>query len=248
MNKAHASIAVLLGLFLVSCLTAADGTTPDDTPTGATVDATADAIVDATADSSETLDTPPRECPVAIIDVGPGPFVAGDSIPLRGSQSRSPSGEIVSYEWHVEGPGRPYFTPSPYASDPVLGVASAGEYVVRLTVTDALGVMSCVSAQVKLTVSSPCPTRVISVAEGNQVRVGTSVHVACSSPDGPVQCNWSLPERPAGSAAVISFMADGGGSFVADVSGGYVVALEVVDASGRASCFPARARISAFEP
>jgi PGF-pre-PGF domain-containing protein len=70
--------------------------------------------------------------PDAIAAVGPETATAGESVTLDGSESSTPYGEIVSYEWSVAGQTLSGETASATLDE-------AGEYTVELTVTNDAG-------------------------------------------------------------------------------------------------------------
>jgi len=72
------------------------------------------------------------ESPQASIELDPTTANVGEQIDLSGAESTDPDGEIVSYEWTVDGTSYTGETTS-------ISLDSPGEYTVELTVTDDAG-------------------------------------------------------------------------------------------------------------
>lgn len=91
-----------------------------------------------------------QTCPHAIIMVPEGDEVVPQTVlHLIGSQSVAVNGEISSYEWRVEQPAgaMSVFLPSSSVADPNFEMNVAGTYTFRLSVTDSMGVRSCIIAE-----------------------------------------------------------------------------------------------------
>lgn len=129
-----------------------DATDTADTADGADASGPSDAT-DASdgTDATDTADT--STCVTALIEVEEGPTVPPQTVlHLSGASSYSPRGDIVSWQWEVDQPigSVSTFAPSPYVSDPVFEANVAGVYTFRLTTTDATGVVSCVTAELRV--------------------------------------------------------------------------------------------------
>ncbi len=97
-----------------------------------------------------------RECPTAVIVVEEGEEVIPQTtLHLIGAQSYAASGTIASYRWEVDQPNgaRSVFRPSQNVANPTFEVNAAGVYTFRLSVSDASGEPSCVSAETRVFVN-----------------------------------------------------------------------------------------------
>jgi hypothetical protein len=89
------------------------------------------------------------ECPTAIIKVSEGDEVIPQTtLHLTGDESYSPYGQIVKWQWSIDGPvgSVEVFLPSKTFPNPTLAVNLAGIYTIALTVFDELGNSSCFPA------------------------------------------------------------------------------------------------------
>jgi len=167
---------------------------------------------------------------------GPDVTVApGQPVVLSGAASYDPSSRPISFSWGIT--SRPAgASPSLTGAStvtPTFSSATAGAYVVTLTVT-ALGGGSATDA-VTVTVGDPTP--VASAGGDRTVPIGQVVTLqgSGSDPDGtPVTLAWELVSKPAGSAAVLTGQTTATPTFTPDVAGSYVVRLTVSNASGQA--------------
>jgi len=106
---------------------------------------------------SELEDAVEDPCPIAVIEVAQGTEVEPlTRLHLIGSQSRSPAGPIVKWEWRVEPPegAAGVFMPTASTPDPVFEVNVIGRYRFTLEVTDHLGTRSCMPTTLEVNVTS----------------------------------------------------------------------------------------------
>lgn len=163
-----------------------------------------------------------------------------ESIQLDGSASDSPCGRTLTYAWA--------FTSMPAGSAAMINDASlaapafvtdlAGTYTLSLVVTDAAGLESAADT-VLVTVGSCVPTAnpttpLAGKLQGDLVQlVGGTPTTPCGMP--VVAWKWSFASRPDGSLASLSSEADSSPTFTADLSGSYVLKLQVTNSGGLTS-------------
>jgi len=96
----------------------------------------------------------PAQPPVAAFTYSPASPVPGQPITFNASSSFDPDGQIVSYQWDLNGDG------TNDASSAVVQVsyASSGVVPVRLTVTDQTGLQNSVTQMITVAVAGPGPT------------------------------------------------------------------------------------------
>ncbi len=130
--------------------------------------------------------------PVGSFTVSPQAILAGTSATFDASGSKDPDGQIVKYEWDLDGNGS-YETDT--GSNPVVSHAFAtnGEYTVGLRLTDNLTGTDATTRTVKV---GPQPPSASLTAEPNPTVVGIPVHLdasGSSDPDGQiVKYEWDL--------------------------------------------------------
>lgn len=183
---------------------------------------------------SATVPVPP------LANAGPDQTVrVGSLVTLDGSASSDPGGQIpLTYAWS--------FVSKPRASRATLSGTSevdsafspdvAGDYVIQLVVTNAVGLSSAATVTVSTLNSPPVadagPDQVITV-------VGTVVHLNGSQsydPDGqPITYQWSILSKPVGSKAALTGASTSKPSFIADIHGDYMIQLIVRDSLGAMS-------------
>jgi len=157
------------------------------------------------------------------------------AVVLSGAASYDPSSRPISFSWGItsQPTGASPSLTNASTSTPTFSSATAGTYVVTLTVT-ALGGGSASDA-VTVTVGDPTP--VASAGGDRTVPVGQVVTLqgSGSDPDGtPVTLAWEMVSKPSGSAAVLAGGSTATPTFTPDVAGPYVVRLTVSNASGEA--------------
>lgn len=84
--------------------------------------------------------------PVAVIELTPNPSLEGDSVTFDGRDSYDPDGSITGYAWTFES-GTPA---SSAASNGTVSWATAGEYEVKLVVTDGTGLKSTPAREIQV--------------------------------------------------------------------------------------------------
>jgi hypothetical protein len=192
--------------------------------------------------------------PVPVVRLDPGPDVLTRTwVRLDGSGSSDPDGDTLAYTWSVE------LQPSSSASllrDEHAAVArifveTGGVYRVGLQVSDGSLVRS---ASADVVADRPRNPPVADAGEDQQVEVGALVELQgfrSTDPDGDVLTyHWSWVERPPDSTAGLSGIdvpeLAVSTSFVPDVAGRYVAALEVDDGTARSA--PDEVVVTAVEP
>jgi chitinase len=167
--------------------------------------------------------------PSPVADAGGNRTVPiGQPVTLLGSGS-DPDGTPVEFAWVI--------LSAPAASAALLGGATtatpsftpdrAGDYLVRLTVSNASG-----QATSTATITAVNPPPVANPGGNRAAYVGDAVALDAhaSDPDGePLTFAWTLVSRPAGSAAALSSTTTATTTFAPDVGGLYLVSLVVSD-------------------
>lgn len=170
-----------------------------------------------------------------VADAGPNQSVTvGDTVQLDGSGSSHPNDDPLTYAWTFEArPTGSTATIDNANSVTVTFVAdAAGEYRVRLTVSDGVNEASDTTLISATEAGENRPP--VADAGGNQtVTKGDTVELdgsGSTDPDGdPLSYSWSLEARPTGSDATLSNPIAVATSFVADAVGEYRVSLTVSD-------------------
>ncbi len=172
------------------------------------------------------INTPP------VANAGPDQTVlVHDTVRLDGSRSTDADLDPLTYSWSfVSRPsGSAAFLLNPLSVNPTFEVDKPGDYVVQLVVNDG-EVDSAPDTVAINTINSP-PTAYAgpdqSVHAGSLVRLNGS---GSSDVDGDsLTFNWSLIEKPNGSAAFLSGSNTVDPAFTADLPGNYIVQLVVND-------------------
>jgi hypothetical protein len=181
--------------------------------------------------------------PVAV--AGPGQTVAvGSTVVLNGSGSSDVNGNPLTYAWTlltVPSGSKAALTGANTVS-PSFVADLAGEYTVQLIVND--GVTNSAPSTVTISTSTSIP--VANAGPSQVVKVGTVVQLTGSgSTDvngNPLTYKWSFVSVPTGSSAALSNPTIVNPTFVADLTGVYVVQLIVND--GVSSSAPSTVTIS----
>jgi len=191
---------------------------------------------------SEIVPVPP------LANAGPDQTASvGSLVTLDGSGSSDPGGQIpLTYAWSfVSKPRTSRATLLDTAEvDSTFSPDVPGEYVIRLVVTNAVGLSSAAPVTVSTLNSPPVadagPDQVITV-------VGTVVHLNGSQsydPDGQsITYQWSILSKPVESKAALTGSSTPKPSFTADVHGDYTIQLIVRDSLGAVSK-PATVQVS----
>lgn len=161
---------------------------------------------------------------------------AGTDVLLDGSGSFDPDGDTIRYSWRFislpEGSSSVLHaaaTPSPYFT-----ADTAGEYRVRLTVTDPEPAALTDSDDVIITAEA-CNQSPVAVISGESAVCSLPAAVELSGedsydPDGEITAyKWEMLKKPAASAAQLSSLSTGKTSFTADLPGVYAISLMVRD-------------------
>ncbi|MDY0043135.1 MAG: PKD domain-containing protein [Syntrophales bacterium] len=180
-----------------------------------------------------TINSPP------IANAGPDRTVhAGDSVTLDGTGSYDPDGDSFTYAWSMDAApaGSEAALDDPSAATPVFVADMVGNYRISLVVTDASGSAS-VPDEVIIGTENSAP--VADAGDAQTVHTGSMVTLdgsGSSDPDNdPITYAWSIVSAPTGSSAVLSDPAAVKPTFIADVSGDYVLSLTVTDSYGTVS-------------
>jgi hypothetical protein len=190
----------------------------------------------------------------AVVDVPPvaaaGPdqaiTVIGTVVQLNGSQSYSPGGLPITYQWSfVSKPvGSNASLTGPTTATPSFAADVHGNYSIRLTVTDSFGAASS-PAIVNVSFNNVAP--VANAGASQSVAVGQTVTLdgsGSSDANGdPLNYKWAFTSVPSGSQAVISNPTAQIASFVPDVAGKFVVQLIAND--GFVDSLPSTVQIQA---
>ena len=175
-----------------------------------------------------TFDSPP------LANAGPDQAITviGTVVHLNGSQSYSPGGLPITYQWSfVSKPvGSNATLTGPTTVTPSFVADVHGDYSIQLIVTDSLGTASS-PAIVNVTSNNVVPVANAGLSQtavvGQTVTLNGSVS---SDADGdPLTYKWSLTSMPSGSHAVISNPTAQIASFVPDLPGTFVAQLVVND-------------------
>lgn len=158
----------------------------------------------------------------------------GVQVTLDGTGSFDPESEPLRFSWRI--------VSAPAGSTASLGAATtatptftpdrSGSYVVELTVSDAA---ATAIATVVITATNPAPAASPGGDRAAYVGDLVALDARAADPDGePITYAWTLPTRPAGSAAALVGADTATPSLHLDVAGTYLVALAVSDPSATA--------------
>ena len=182
-------------------------------------------------------------------DAGPDQAITviGTVVQLNGSQSYSPSGLPITYQWSIlsKPVGSNATLTGPTTATPSFVADVHGNYSIQLIVTDSLGTASS-PAIVKVSFNNVAP--VANAGLSQSAVVGETVTLDGSgSTDAngdPLSYKWSMTSAPNGSQAVISNPTAQIASFVPDLPGTFVAQLIVND--GFVDSPPATVQIQAI--
>jgi hypothetical protein len=170
--------------------------------------------------------------------------VIGTVVHLNGSQSYSPGGLPITYQWSIlsKPAGSTATLSGPTTATPSFLADLHGTYNIQLIVTDSLGTAS---SPATVTVTSNNVVPVANAGLSQSAVVGQTVTLngsGSNDPDGdPLTYKWSLTSVPSGSQAVISNPTAQVASFVPDLPGTFVAQLIVND--GIVDSIPATVQI-----
>jgi hypothetical protein len=187
-----------------------------------------------------TFDAPP------VANAGPDQAITviGTVVHLNGSQSYSPGGLPITYQWSFlsKPVGSNATLTGPSTATPSFVANLHGDYSIQLIVTDSLGTAS---SPATVTVTSNNVAPVANAGLSQSAVVGQTVTLNGSGsgdPDGdPLTYRWSLTSVPSGSQAVISNANAQIASFVPDLPGTFVAQIIVND--GFVDSLPATVQI-----
>jgi len=176
---------------------------------------------------------PPNQPPVA--NAGTDQSVhPGNLVTLDGTASSDPDEDYpLTYAWQIisKPAGSTAALSNPDSVNPTFTVDLLGDYVVQLTVTDSLGLLS-VPDEVLVSTYNTAP-----VADAGEdqaiIEIGSTVYldgIQSWDDDGDtITYAWTITAKPAGSLAVLSDSTSPTPTFVADVQGDYFIELVVSD-------------------
>jgi len=160
--------------------------------------------------------------------------VAGSVVALDGSRSTGADGNLITYKWVMvaKPAGSAAVIVNPADVNPTFTADLPGQYTLGLTVSDAKS-----TSYSELTVTAAGPgVNAVPVAQAGtaqSVKIGTFVTLdgsASSDANGDLLTyRWALTSVPTGSGAVLSDATAALPSFIADISGMYVVSLVISD-------------------
>ena len=175
-----------------------------------------------------TFDSPP------VADAGSDQLITviGTVVNLNGSQSYSPGGLPINYQWSIlsKPVGSNATLTGPTTATPSFVADLHGTYNIQLIVTDSLGTASS-PATVTVTSNNVAPVANAGLSQSTAVGQTVTLNGSGSNdPDGdPLTYKWSLTSVPSGSQAVISNPTAQIASFVPDLPGTFVAQLIVND-------------------
>jgi len=155
----------------------------------------------------------------------------GDTVSLDGSQSFDADFDPLTYQWSFSSvpSGSTVALIDPTAPNPTFTVDLPGTYLIQLITSD--GKLSSVPDTLVVVTGNGKPTA--NAGASQTITVGDTVYLdgsKSSDPDGdPLTYSWSLISRPSSSRALLSSSTTASASFVADVSGYYLLSLTVSD-------------------
>lgn len=196
------------------------------------------------------LEPSQNKAPVA--NAGPDLTVAQfDLVELSGNRSVDLDGDELTYRWTLESPvGSSAVLNNTNGIDTQFTADAAGDYVIKLVVSDGTVDSPIDSVIVKATKRVPGENTAPVASAGNDVNIqrGMTVQLdgtASSDANGDLLTFlWKIDERPTGSNAVLSSNSAPRPAFVADVDGDYSISLVVSD--GQLSSVPDSISVSAF--
>ncbi len=191
-----------------------------------------------------------NKAPVA--NAGPDLTVAQfDVVELSGNRSVDLDGDELTYRWTLESPvGSSALLNNTNGIDTQFTADAAGDYVIKLVVSDGTVDSPTDSVIVKATKRVPGENTAPVASAGNDINIqrGQTVQLdgtASSDANGDLLTFlWKSDQRPSGSNAVLSSNSAPRPAFVADVDGDYSVSLVVSD--GQLSSVPDSISVSAF--
>lgn len=169
-----------------------------------------------------------------VAEVGPNQNVkVGDTVTLDGSASRDQDGDTLTYHWEITAKPESSATALEQADTPKpsFQADAAGQYTVTLVVNDGQADSEPASVEVAAAVQNSPP--VADAGADQNVATGNSVELDgrnSSDADGDsLSYQWSLAEKPGGSAVALQDADTVEPSFTPDRDGEYRLALIVND-------------------
>jgi hypothetical protein len=222
-----------------------------------TPDAVGDYLIQLIVTDAAGLSSAPATMTVSTVDAPPvanaGPdqtiTAIGTVVQLNGSQSYSPGGLPITYQWSTlsKPAGSNATLTGPTTATPSFVADVGGDYSIQLIVTDSLGTASS-PAIVNVSFNDVAP--VANAGPSQSAVVGQTVKLngsGSTDSDGqPLTYKWSEVSAPSGSTAAILNPTAQIASFVPDLPGTFVVQLIVND--GVLNSLPATAEIEAVNP
>ena len=204
-----------------------------------TVDLAGDYVVrlivnDGTEDSAPDSATFSTNNVAPVANAGPdqGGITPGSLVTLDGSASSDGDGDPLTFSWSLTArpAGSAAVLANPTSVNPTFTVDLAGDYTAQLIVND--GTVDSAPDSVIITSNNVAPVANAGPDQGG-IALGSRVTLdgsASSDANGdPLTYSWSLTNRPAGSAAVLTGANTVSPTFTVDRAGAYVVQLIVND-------------------
>jgi len=174
------------------------------------------------------------DCTPVALAYGPGGISTGDIVTLDGAGSISPCGRLITYFWNFISlpPGSFATLNNPSIVNPSFTADVDGIYEINLVVTDSKGLNS-LPYSITITASTTNVEPVADAGLDQYVLTGSIVYLdGTGSRDvngDLLTYSWSFTSKPPGSSAVLLNDTSATPSFIADLSGTYVVQLIVND-------------------
>jgi hypothetical protein len=194
---------------------------------------------DSTAATKSIYVNPANNPPIADFYTDQDSPVTGDTVVLT-STSSDADGTIATYNWEASGPGS--FSINPYGETADFTANDAGEYTIKLSVTDDDGESSSISKTLNVVQQNEGPV-IGTIAVSGETVIGSAVSLSASvsDSDGTIKSyQWSLSPSDAPDGAVWQLIPDDlvstdtspdtvQATFIGSLEGNYTLSLTVID-------------------
>ena len=171
-----------------------------------------------------------------LAEAGPAQnVVVGSVVALDGFQSTGADGNLITYQWSIvaKPSGSIATLINQAAVNPTFTADLAGQYTLKLMVTDEKSVSAEDSVTITVTGKNDNAAPVASAGAAQSVTAGAIITLdGRSSSDAnsdELSYSWSFTSKPTGSSAALSNATSAQATFIADVAGDYVLRLVVSD-------------------